>query len=345
MKKLFIVLAVFLIAGAGAFADVTVSGGAAGGFQLGFSPLSATGKLYQAEINLNAAVTDNTSVSIQLDNAEATPFDSDVIIDDFRISSNIFGELGLDLPVSLAVTFGYFDTYMCNFQNVNTSWWVYGGGWAGTNMRYLLATQPDTDLAWEWTLGISDFALRFWNDFGFQQMAVSFGGSVSIVSFIAGYANTLSDASDSGTIWAEVGANLDLGAATLFIPVNVAIGLPTSGVTFGWNTGVKAVIIDMITVQVGVGGDTATTAFQFIVPEVHAAPIAGLDVYALAWIDLFGGNFRSIDLGVSYSAGALTLNPGIVIGIDSAYYSDLGQTGGDWGVVGTGFYMLMSVSF
>jgi hypothetical protein len=347
MKKLLIVLAVLLIAGAGAFADVTVSGGASGGFVLGFSPLSATGSMEKAEINLSAAVSDNTSVSIQLDNNEGAPWDSTVLIDDWRITSNIFAELGLSLPVSASVTFGYFDTYLTNWTYATKSSSAFADGWGGTAAGYLLATQPSDYLAWQWTIGFGDFSLMWWNNWYFNSIAVAFKGSVAdMISFIAGYRNPLNDTTNNGTIWAEVSANLDLGVATLFIPATVSIGLTTGATAFSWSSGVKAGIADMVTVGVGVGGDTAATAFQYIIPEVTATPLAGLSVYANGMIILGGTSaFKSVDLGVTYAFGPFTLNPGFVIGIDSTYSTALVDSGEIFGVPGTGAYVIMSVSF
>jgi hypothetical protein len=346
MKKLLIVLAILLVAGAGAFAqEVSVSGGTWAGFIANFNPAGVTGSMEKAEININGSVSDNTSVSIQLDNNEGYPWDSGVLIDDWRVNSSLLAEMGIDAPVSVDLTFGYFDSYFTNWSMATKSYAPLTGAWVGTASNYVyLGTLPSEALAWEWNIGFGDFGLRYYNTWYFGKMAAAFYGSVAgMVDFIAGYVSDYS-AIGSGTLFAEVSASLDLGMASLYIPATVAYDL--GGSAFAWSSGVNAGIMDMVTVGVGVSGDTATTAFEYIVPEITATPIDGLSIYANGMVMLGGASpFKSVDIGASYAVGPLTVNPGVVIGIDSAYTTYLVDSGEMFGVTGTGMYVLFGVSF
>ena len=56
---------------------------------------------------------------------------------------------------------------------------------------------------------------------------------------------------------------------------------------FGWSSGVSAGIMDMVTVAVEVGGDTANDAgFEYIIPQITATPVDGLSIYANAVVQL-----------------------------------------------------------
>ena len=344
MKKLLIVLAILLVAGAGAFAqEASVSGGTSAGFIANFAPAAAAvGSMPQAEINISGAPSDNTSVSIQLDNSEGYPWDSGVLIDDWRVNSSLLAELGIDAPVSVDLTFGYFDTYFSNFSTVGTFGHAF---WNTTAQGYLYHSGPNEALAWEWNIGFGDFGLRYWNTWYFGKMAAAFYGSVAgMVSFIAGYAGDYS-ALDAGTIFAEASANIDLGMATLYIPAQFALGL--AGTTVGWGSGVKASVMDMVTVAVEVGGDTANNAaFEYIVPQITATPVDGLEIYADALVQLPTDAFKAVDIGASYMIGALKVNSGVVIGIDDTYAYRL-RAGGGWRytVTGTGMYVIFETSF
>lgn len=342
MKKLLIVLAILLVAGAGAFAqEVSVSGSAEAGFTASITNESANGVFPVAQIDISGAPSENTSVSIQLDNNEGHPWDSGVLIDDWRVNSSLLAEMGIDAPVSVNLTFGYFDTYMSNFSYVTARGKAF---WNTTNWSFLGNMGPSPGLAWLWDIGFGDFGIRYYNTWYFGKMAASFYGSVAgMFNFIAGYASDYSAIGD-GTIYGELSANLDLGMATLFIPGNISYNL--GGQTFGWSAGVSAGIMDMVTVAVEVGGDTANDAgFEYIIPQITATPVDGLSIYADAVVQLPGPSaFKSVDLGASYMVGPLKVNPGFVIGIDDTYSTALREDGG-FSVAGTGLYVIFATSF
>ena len=340
MKKLLIVLAILLVAGAGAFAqEVSVGGAAEAGFSASITNSAVTGKAPKAEININGTMSDNTSIFIQLDNAEGAPFDPAVLIDEWVVTSNIFGELGLDLPVSVQLQFGTWESYFSNFSYVTARGKPF---WATTNWSFLGGAQPNENLAWEWNIGFGDFGLRYWNSWNFGLMSVGFYGSVAnMVSFIVGFAGDYA-ALDAGALRAEVNANIDLGMADLRIPGSFTYNLGTQAV--GWSTGVKVGIMDMVSVAVDVGGDTATEAFEYIIPQITATPLDGLTIYADAVVQLPTDAFKSIDLGASYMVGPLKVNPGFVIALDDTYSTALREDGG-FAVDGTGFYVNFATSF
>jgi len=338
MKKLLIVLAILLVAGAGAFAqEVTVGGEFMGGFIAQGNPLASTMHLTEAELNVTGMPDDYTTVALEMDFEDgALPA---VAVDDFRVSSDVFGALGLDLPVSMNLTVGYFDTYFNGWNYVTRSGEEYY--YAAAAGAYLWTMGPTTNGAWAWDIGFGDFGLHYWNSWNFGNMAVAFSGAVSVLNFWVGYAGDFA-AIGSGAIWVEAGANVDLGMATLFIPASFAYDL--GGSAFSWSSGVKAGVMDMLTISVGVGGETGQ-AFRYIIPEVSARPLDGLDVYAIAKVDLASAVavFHSIDVGASYMLGALKVNPGVVIGLDPTSWTSI--AGDKYGVTGTGFYLSFHTNF
>jgi hypothetical protein len=341
MKKLLIVLAILLVAGVGAFADATVGGEFGAGFIASGNPLSSAGVMGHGELNVNGAVDDNTSVAIELDwEYGAIP---NVAVDDFRLNSSVLAALGIDAPVSVDLTVGYFDTYFTNWNYVNSSITVAWDDFVGPLGVYNLAMQPTANLAGALKIGFGDFALHYWNSFNFGNMAVAFSGAVSVLNFLVGFAADYA-AIGSGTIYAELGANVDLGGITLFIPAAFALTIGTPA-DWSWQSGVKVGIMDYATVAIGAQGEDGQV-FRKLTPEVHMVALAGLDLYAKVWVDLLANSaFKSVDVGLKYNIGAMDINPGVVIAPSALDSTSLGSQGDEYGVTGTGFYLIFHTAF
>jgi hypothetical protein len=341
MKKLLIVLAILLVAGVGAFADATVGGEFGAGFIASGNPLSSAGVMGHGELNVNGAVDDNTSVAIELDwEYGAIP---NVAVDDFRLNSSVLAALGIDAPVSVDLTVGYFDTYFTNWNFVNSSITVVWDDFVGPAGVYNLAMQPTANLAGALKVGFGAFALHYWNSFNFGNMAVAFSGAVSVLNFLVGFAADYA-AIGSGTIYAELGANVDLGGITLFIPAAFALTIGTPA-DWSWQSGVKVGIMDYATVAIGAQGEDGQV-FRKLTPEVHMVALAGLDLYAKVWVDLLANSaFKSVDVGLKYNIGAMDINPGVVIAPSALDSTSLGSQGDEYGVTGTGFYLIFHTAF
>lgn len=296
----------------------------------------------KAELNINAAVDNNVSVALELDSEGGDWATRNVSVDDFRAKVNVFGALGLDLPVSLNWTVGYFDTYFTNWNYVSRSgeeFYYYGPQGA-----YLWDLGPQGTGAWELDVAYGDFALKYWGDLDFSSMAFAVSGKIaSMVNFLVGYSGDIATFGQGG-LWAEAGLSLaDLGPVSLTVPVTFTYDLGAS--QFAWSSGVAA-DVSMLHVSIGVGGLTGA-AFKNLIPEVSVKPIDGLDVYVIGKLDFdsaaVGGAFQSVDLGASYNFGAMKFSLGGVIAGDPAVTTSLNND--NFSITGSGLYMAWYVAY
>lgn len=369
MKKLLIVLAILLVVGAGVSAGdmmgkVTIGGQVRGALIANDtgSGLTSTGVIQGSgsEVRIFASVDDYTKGTITFQATQVgtsvmpfatTPTPAAVSVNsltlyEIYLQSDIFGALGLDLPVSLNLDFGYYELYYVNWNYVSRSGKEYyypGAFWSGApgaTGTFIFQTLLNPNLAMTWKVGFGDFMFTYYNSLDFGQMLAAFSGNVAFLNFVVGFSGDYADLGNTGTIYVEAGANLDLGAATLFIPGVFAYNL---GGNWNWSSGVKAGIMDMFTVAVGVGGDNVN-AFRYILPELSTQAIPGLDIYAIAEIDLADASaFNSVDIGAAYKVGALEINPGVVIALDNTLVTSIANDG--YGFQGTGFYVDFTLNF
>ncbi|MBI9107143.1 MAG: hypothetical protein JEZ04_10390 [Spirochaetales bacterium] len=360
MKKIALVLTLLLVIGmAGAFAEVGLSGefkfGATG---IGVAPVSATPR---AEINLKATVDEFTTVSIELDSEGADwtgqaevaddPATTDVnefkeflpakniALDDFRVTSNITGALGIDV-VSLSLTAGLFDAYYCNWNYVSRSGEeFYGSGLAG---GYLWTTGPKTDLSVAFNLGVAGYSLKYWQDVMGTAMTVAVSGApIDGLNFLVGY-HAAFTAIGSGSIWLDGGYSFEVGPAALTIPLSFVMSLATTTVNMGWSSGVAA-DIDAFHVAVGVGGAGANM-FKDINVEVSTSIVENADIYVIADLDASTpGIFQSVDIGGKYMFGAFGLGAGYVVAADANTSTSI--WGADGSITGSGLYVYADLDF
>ena len=333
MKKLFIVLALLLIA-FGAFAEAEVSGE----FKLGATNLFTDGMstgVAKAEINLNAAVDENTSVALELDAEGDDWTETNIALDDFRVTSNLTGALGVD-AVDLNVTVGLFDTYFCNWNYVSRNGDEYGNAIGGS----IYNDGPTTDLAFAVDLGVADYNIMYWMDFAASVMNVAVKGSpVEAANFAVGYYSEIASFAD-GSIYVEGGYSFDAGPAALTIPAAFSYGLGDSSV--GWSSGVAA-DVDAYHVATGFGGNN-TTAFQDCNIELSTTIVENADIHAIAYLDFSADTaFQSVDLGGQYNFGAFGIGAGYAIASSEAV--ETGVSGGDFTVTGNGIYLYADVDF
>ena len=354
MKKLLIVLAILLVAGAGAFAeDMGPSVKVGGEFSMGLvaqeggATLSSTGVVGSAEVAVWAHLSEYTNVAIELDMDGNPGF---IVVDDWRLNTDIFKELGMGGSLGLGLTFGYFDPHYNHFNFVNQSIAPYLGNFNGPFSPVfwwftMQGTGPTTDLAASLKLtGLGPIAISFYNTMNFGVFAAAVDGGVGPINFVAGFQGDYAAIGTTGIIYAELGFNMDLGGAMLSIPAQFGFQLGSN--TIEYTSGAKVGIGSIASVAVGVHGVTGSMLNQ-LMPEVHVMPVDGLDVYAVGWLQptVTGAFFNSVDLGVKYQMGPLAVNLGGVIAGANTNFTSLGSTGDDYGVVGSGFYLVFMTTY
>jgi len=97
-----------------------------------FAAGTATGAASHARVKLDSMVDKNTEFYVELRDEGVTggwANAADFYLKGFKVSSNITGALGLELPVAVKLTAGYFETYFTNWWGADsTGWMFYYGG-------------------------------------------------------------------------------------------------------------------------------------------------------------------------------------------------------------------------
>ena len=342
MKKIALVLSMLLVIGmAGVFAEASVGGE----FQIGLTSLGtadATSNLVDAEVNIKATVDDYTSVAVELD-SEGGDWDTrNVSFDDFRVTSDITGALGLDLPVAVSVTAGYFDKWYNNWNIASRT----GLERSAVAASGIFTTGPRATFAVDTTVTImGKVNVNYWQPFDGSSVSFAVGSRALIPggNFIVGY-HADTDAFGDGTMWLNAGYGFAAGPANLTVPVMVAYALGAEA--FGWNSGVVA-DMDFVKVAVGVAGGgfgPDVSMFHTLNAEVSTAIVENADIFAIGYFDFDATDvFQSVDLGVGYSFGAFSVVAGGVIASGDAVAT--GVWGDDMTQTGSGVYLGMAVNY
>ena len=339
MKKLTLILVVLLTIGlVGAFAEEEKSypmTTVAGDFQhVLTAPMNTgnpSGSFTQAEVNITGEVDEYNTVSLELD-SEGGSWNA-VEVDDLRFESDITGALGLDAPVTVNTTVGYFDTYFTNFAYPT----VEGNEYTNWNTN-----APAADGAIQVDIGIDPVTLHWWNNFtdGFGDFQVGMSGSVADANFFASYA-TSRTAMDEGTLAAEADYTYEVNDMTsVYVPV--AFNYDLAAETYGWSSGVGA-DYDMVDLNVGVGGNKAEV-FQYVNTDMNLAATENADVWAAAYMDLAATDaFQSAQFGASYSFGALKMSGGYAYAATDS--TSVALLPSDGSITGSGVFLATDISW
>jgi len=319
--------------------DVNVGGE----FVLGYTATkeASHGAMPKIELNVDSTIDENTKVSMELD-CEGDDFDSlNVSLDDFRLSSNILAALGLESPVSLELTVGYYDAFFKNWNYVSRAGVEHY--YSQPNLTALCLACPSAgETSGDIKIGFGDFALHYWNDFDFENMLAGVSGTVADFNFFASYGAPFKAAGE-GYFWIDAGYSLNAGPVDLYLPAMFTYNTANEELdAYGWSSGIAA-DVDMVHASVGIGG-VESSAIKNIIPEVSIAPVEGSDIFAIGYLDASADSvYQSIDVGASYKVGAMTLGLGGVIAADDTVYTALWSD--TFSMNGSGFYMVFDVDF
>ena len=333
MKKAIALLAALAVFTSVAFAEAGVSG------KLKFGAMGTTSNvtsdLEAVEINVKASVDDYTSVSIQLD-SEGTDFtSSNIALDNFSITSNITGALGIE-GIDVSLSAGRFGSYFTNWNSVSRT----GDELKGSN-RYTYMWSlggSATDLGAAINVGISGFNIQYRQNIASTAFGAAFSGRpVDGLNFIVSYFGNYTDLS-AGHIWVDGGYRFEASSAKLNIPVSFTFDQSDSNYT--WGSGVAA-DVDAIHVSAGVYG-TKTNMLSNVIAELSTSMVENADLYTIGYFDAVNSNV-SVDLGCGYNFGALKIEAGFILA--SANTVSTKVSGGDGSVTGNGFYTYATLSF
>jgi len=327
MKRLVIFLvALALLAGSLPLfaADVTIKEDFIwfGAYDPDLGPGSLVGK---ARLKFDGKVDDYNSLYIELraENVLATWNVNDFYLKNFKLTTDVTGALGMQLPFTLKATIGRWDDYFTNWSYYDESGWefYYGGPntasplTTGASWPNLLNWAPESTGAIKFDVGIGPVNLHYLQEFLFAQMLfgadVSFMGANLWLSY--GVPNgVFGDGilSIEGKYDTEL-AGFKLGVAPYF---RYAMKDVLAN-ELKWTYGVSAKVgYSMFEVTGGLQGDNIKAA-DHVVVEASVAPVAAAKVKALMYMDMNAPNsFQAVDLRASYKLGAANWILGWVIG-------------------------------
>ena len=293
------------------------------------------GNFSRAELNISSAVGDYNTVSLELD-SEGGDWAGTVAVDDFRLATDVFGALGLDLPVTLNTTIGYFDTYFTGWKYVSYSGWdFYYGNWTITGNSLgpvaLGAIQAD--------IGVGPVTISYASDFEFQTLRFGASGGFGPVGFYASLGA-------SPTAFADLAFNAmvdysgSFGDLSLFVPAHFGMDLATDAIQFG--AGVAVDYTSMVHFAVGFFGNDVD-AFDNLVIDLSSAPIGDLGIGVSAFLDFAAAatdNFAGLDVYANYMLGAAKFQVGYAYAPEFATIPIFGDNHG-----ANGLYLVVDIDY
>jgi hypothetical protein len=258
------------------------------------------GNFAKTEINLMATIGDHNSIDIELDTAEGGAFDEAVLIDDFRLNTDIFGALGLDLPVTLNTTIGYFDDYFTGWKYVSYSGWdFYYGNWtiSGNSLGPVALGAIHADI------GVGPVTVMYASDFEFQTLRFGASGGFGPVGFFASF-GAASSAIGDGALNVMVDYSGSFGDLSLYVPVHFGYDLGATDLWIGGGVAVDYTSLVHLAVGFDYGQD-AGADFTKLVVDLSSMPIGDLQVGVSAFMDFSATDvFSGLDGYVNYMFGA-----------------------------------------
>jgi hypothetical protein len=322
MKKLWILLVVLAVFGAAPlFADVTFSGEFMGFASTDFDTIS--GAFPKVELNGVAEIDDFNTLKLELD-VEGTDWsgytdpdgnftftdDGDeyaiakrnVALDDIRLITDWGKALGLE-GVGIKTTIGYFDTYFTGWFYYDASGWTWYYDWPDG----VIEQGPDANGAMEIDITAGPVMFRWYNDMAGEDILASAEVTAAGLDVWLGYAATFGGFGD-GVLALEAGYKLmdmlNIGAFFRYsLADNTAkYALGENDFSTGLNLGAD---FGMLHAAVGFEGDSVTDGFlDNGVIELAVSPVEAAKIAVVAFLDLGGEAFNSLDISASYMVGA-----------------------------------------
>jgi hypothetical protein len=294
---------------------------------------NVNGTFAKAELNISSMVGDYNTVKLELD-SEGGDWADNVAVDDFRLQTDIFGALGLDLPVTLNTTIGYFDAYFTGWKYVSYSGWdFYYANWPVTGN----ALGPVALGAMQADIGIGPVTVSYGSDMEFQTLRFAASGGFGPVGFYATF-GAPSSALGDGAFCVQVDYSGSFGDLALYVPAH--IGYDLSAASLVWGAGVKVDYTSMVHFAAGLQGQTGNM-LDHIVFDLSSNPIADLGVGVSAYLQLSAADaFSGLDVYVNYMFGASKFQVGYVYAPEGTTIPVVNDTAG-----ANGLYLAVDIDY
>lgn len=351
MKKTWVFLIVLGLVAVSAplFADAPVVKGTFmyfGNWDFSATPIdSSRSGPANTRVKVDTMVDKNNEVYIELRGEgnfafwNVAPFGTDFKLYNFKATSDLTKSLGMDMPVDVKLTVGYWDTYFTNWWYADTTGWdfYYGGANptnltgltnAGANFSNKLVWAQPAKGGYQFDVGMGDgaFTLHYFNAFDLNTVLLgadaSFMGFGVYVSY--GMYNIVANGAAKGDLSVEakydvpemMGVKLSvypffrysLDSTTAATAANKLTNQMTYGASLAANVG-------MIRLAAGIQGDDAYVLDHWFW-EASIAPVDGSKIWVNGYFDqaLPTNTMAGIDFGASYKFGAANVLIGYLYG-------------------------------
>jgi hypothetical protein len=350
MKKTWVLLLVLTLVALSVpvFADAPVVKGNFvwfGDFDFSTDPIGIASVPTKARLKIDTMVDKNNEVYIELrgEGNVATWGASEFKVKNFKFSSDLLKTLGLEVPVSVKLTGGYWDTYFTNWWYNDSTGWVfyYGGAGNGANWANKLVNYGENvNGAFQLDIGALEgkVNVHYYSDTLFTKAALGVDAAFSGFGVYLAYGMPTADFA-TGTVSVE--AKYDVPEFAGF-KINVApfFRYALSDDTYTWGASVGAGY-KMFSLAAALNGDSVSTIDHWSVEAaVKPTDAAKIGVVVLGQPSGLAG----VDVNASYAIGPLTMMAGYLFAVDATtgYFPVFGDL---QGFANDGLYVGASISF
>jgi len=305
---------------------------------------SAAG-LNDTSVDITAELNENFTVGAELSGNGGigeTAFDFN--LESYYLSADVDGALGLDIPLDIDAVTGYTDAdfgeesatvsrsgnelYAHDIQNEFCDF-------GDENMNGMLQVSATYDM----------LTTYWWNDYSLDVFRAGASYKLGGLNVMAAYAGYFDNPED-GNLWVEAGYGMDMNDMQIYIPATFTYNMDgevagADSAVWAWSSG-ASIDVSGVHASVAVGGNE-DEELQTIIPEISTSLLAGIDLYAIANIDLSADDeYQSTELGGAYSFGNVGLNLGYVIADDDISTNVCGD---EFSVTGNSYYFMVSAAF
>jgi hypothetical protein len=333
MKKLLVVLLALTVFGMFAFAQDEAAAPVYPAVKIGgnfifygnfdASATVAAGQ-NQARLKFDTQVDKNNDLYIELRGNDITKWGADGFgnLYNFKLTTDLTGALAMELPVTVKLTTGYFDTYFTNWGYADTTGWAFYYDWPnGLNNAGQSAAG-----AFQFDVGAGALNFHYYNDLQFNNLLVGADGTFGDLGFWASYGAFGLDADKAnlskGTVSLEASYAINAGDLKAKVYPFVRYSLATKGaLNAGASAGVDYTMFHAA-VSADLSNKTGTTADAFgldhFTVEGAVSPMANFKAGVNAFLNMnkatAANALTGIDLYGSYTFGKAKLLAGYVVG-------------------------------
>lgn len=314
MRKMWILLIVLMVVGLPMFAaDTAIKGNF-----LWMGNLDLDGaddaSMLKARQKFDTKVDDNNQVYVEIrwDNGLAPDQwnPAGARIKAFKLTTDLIGALGLDLPVSVKVEAGVWESDFMNW------WYATQAGWEYVNAAQY--DQQQSQGAARLNVGFGPVTVYAYHSFLDANGPTAFGaeGAVGPVGIEASYYKDSTEEFADGSIAVEAKFAQDVGRMS--VSVYPAFNYNLGAETYAWDISLGSTY-QMVGLVLGFQGET-DTVLRKVVAELNVKPVENVGLWATLYMDLHDtavtSAFQGLDIMASYQFGAAKFLLGYMLGGD-----------------------------